>query len=709
MTATPVFAIVGQPIAQIDGVAKVSGKAVYTADVPLPGTLWCKMLRSPHPHALIRSIDTQKARALPGVYAIITARDITQNQVGRRMWDQPVLAKDRVRFIGERVAAVAAENKAIAEEAANLIEVDYELLPAVFDELEAMKPGAPLIHPDMASYHNAPDPMPGTPNTYDHKVLVYGDIEAGFSQADRIFEHTVYCQSHHQGHLEPHAAMVQIAEDGVVHVWETIKNPLVGRKQMSDLIGIPPDQIVFHTQHIGADFGGKGSIWDSAVVYWLARLTGHPVKSVMTYTEELIAGNPRNSGRVTMRTGVKDDGTITAHHSKCTWNTGAYSSNLPNGAVGGGLWAAGVYRVPNTKFENIGVNTNCTPRGHVRAPGAPQVVFALETHFDIIARALGLDPVEFRMRNLIETGEVSALGEPFHDLHAKETLQAAAKAASWGSPKPASGRLIGKGIAMYDRHTGAGVGNARLTVGKDGHVILHTPAPDTGTGAHTIIQQIVAEELKIPLSQVSVRAATSENIVEDAGVGANRVTHVYGQAALMAAREAQPRFVEGERDFEVRVVYNGERPEGITSVCTQVAEVEVDPETGRVTVLKMVSSHDVGTVINPLGLQGQIDGSLVYGLGYALTEELKLEEGRVVNPNLGEYKLPNVKDIPPLDTVLVTGATGPAPYGGKAIAEGGNVATAAAVVNAVYDACGVRIVDLPITAEKVYRGLKAKR
>ncbi len=738
------YTTVGKRVGQVEGVAKVTGQAAFAADVNLPGTLWGRVLRSPYAHARIVSIDTTAARQVPGVLGVITGADLPPTLYGRHMWDMPVLARDRVRFIGERVVAVAAESKDAAEEALNLIRVEYEELPAVFEPVDSMKADAPLLHEGLAQYKNHQDPLPAGRNVYNVMTSNKGDVEQGFREASRVFEHTFTTQSHHQGYLEPHSTTVMIDGEGRVQVWSSHKTPYAALTQLSNLLGLPREQILVHISHLGGDFGGKGSLMDTPVAYYLAKQTGRPVKLVMSYTEELYAANPRNPGRITYKTGVKNDGTLTAMQVRCVWNTGAYQAFLPLGYVPGGMMSCSLYRVPNAHIDNIGVYTNCTPRGHSRAPGFSQVTFALESHLTMIAQELGIDPVEFRLKNVIEDGEQDPTGIPMRDLHGKETLRAAAEAAGWGTPKPAN---TGRGVALHGGHTGSGNANVGVRIDGDGEVSVLTVFPDTGTGAHTVLQQIVAEELKLPVERVRVVIGDTDGAPDDAGVGASRVTYVHGQAAMQAAQEVREhligaaagllRVLAGEvahemgtlrsngrqvsfeqaaraaaanagGELRVMKAFDGGSTFGITSFVAQVAEVEVDPDTGQVTLRKLTSAHDVGTVINPIYHQGQIDGGAVYGLGFGLIEELLIDEGRVLNPNLGEYKLPNIQDIPELVTVLLPGATGPGPYSGKAIGEMSNVPVAAAIANAVADACGVRIMDLPVTAEKVYRGLKSK-
>jgi len=458
-------------------------------------------------------------------------------------------------------------------------------------------------------------------------------------------------------------------------------------------------------------------------------VTGRPVKMVMRYAEELMAGNPRHPSLITLRTGVTSDGRIVARQAKALFNSGAYAAFKPAPSVhlGGASMGAGVYRIPNLLIESYCVYTNNIPCGHARSPGEPQMVFAGESHMDMIAAELGLDPTEFRRRNLLRDGDRLANGHHLENVRAKETLDAALEASHWSAPKP--GPWIGRGVAMTHRHIGVGFTNARVRLETKGTVTLLIGLPDTGTGAHLTLRQVVAEVLGLAIDEVQVELATTDVFENDSGVGGSRVTHTGGRAAyhaceklkeLIAAERAklgtpgaslatiaQAAAREG-RTLEASHFFDAKTHAAVTSFTAQVAEVAVDPATGQVTVRHFTTAHDVGTVINPMGHQGQIEGGLIQGLGYALMEELPTEDGRISTLNLGEVKLPTIGDIPPLTTVLVEDAVGPGPFRAKAIGEGSISAVAPAIANAVADACGVRILDLPITAEKVYFALKAK-
>lgn len=748
---------IGQPIGHVEGPAKVTGRAQYAADVSLPGMLWGKCLRSPFPHARILVVDVTQARQLPGVHAVLTGADLPDTRLGRFLLDMPILARDQVRFVGEKVVAVAAESLDIAEEALMLVDVQYEELPAVFDPVEAMRPDAPRIHARPESYQHPPIPeafvhggiaefFPPIPNVVSQVVYRHGDLDAGFAQADRIFEHTIVVPAVHQGYIEPHACLVAIEPGGKIDVWLSNKMPFLARSQFAAALGVPEDRVRVNPVSIGGDFGGKGSLMDSIVCYHLAQQSGRPVKMVMSYTEELMAGNPRHAAVITMRSGVTRDGRLTARQARLVFNCGGYGAFIPLHTVHGGVHAGGPYRIPHIEITCLRVYTNTVPAGHMRAPGAPQTVFAVESHIDMIAHELGLDPLEFRLRNVLTEGDAAPLGEHWRHVHCKETLEAAARAAGWDTAKPAR---VGRGIGLYDREPGSfGPSNATLTIDANATVTLLTGAADTGTGSYTVLQQIVAEELHVPLTAVTVVQGDTDTAAFEIGPGGSRFTHTAGLATQAAARTLKEALVTlaaqhfgcAPEDIQAQAShfvtadgrslaltaltnwaaaqgtvpltrigsYSPGKPVEVTSFCAQVAEVEVDPETGQVRLRKFVTALDVGTVINPLTHQGQIEGGIMQGIGQALTEHLLVRDGTVTTLHLGDYKLPTAMDIPELTTVLVETQGGPAPYAGKAVGELSNVAVPAAIANAVFDAVGVRLTELPVTAEKVHAGLRAK-
>ena len=735
--------VIGQSVTRGEGPDKVSGKALYAADVSLPGMLWGKVLRSPYPYARIVSIDTTQAITLPGVHAVVTGEDLPETRIGRRLVDMPVLAQGVVRFVGEKVAGVAADDPDIADEALLLIDVEYEELNPVFDAEDAMGPDAPALHPEMESYQGLPQPPSGINNAFAHITWGKGDIEQGFKESDLVFEHTFNAQLMHQAYIEPHACVVSAEESGRVQIWANNKDPYMLRDQLAACWSVPAEAIVLNPCTIGGDFGGKGSFMDVPLCYYLSKHSGHPVKMVMDYIQELMAGNPRHPAMMTIKTGVMKDGTIKARQARAVFDSGAYGAFKPTVYLRGADHLCGVYNIPHAKIDSYTVYTNNVPRGHMRSPAKPQVVFAVESHMDMIAHGLGMDAYQFRLKNVMREGDASPIGRYWQQIKASETLEAAAMAAgiagSKNQPKPAN---TGWGLAMTDLVQGTGQFAAKIGLNSEGQPQLHMAFWDTGTGSHTVLRQMVAEELTVGVEDVQIVLEDTAHMPYSSGSGGSRVTYTAGQAVVGAARALRAKLVEAasplldapleqvslengrlvaaERSLSISEVISqtgganltgeisvtSETPE-ITSFCTQVAEVHVDPETGEVTVNKIITVHDTGAILNPLNHQGQVEGGLIQGLGYALMEELQLEDGRISTLSFGDYKIPTSADVPVMETILIQGDAGPAPYASKGIGESSNIPVAGAIANAVFDAVGVRITDLPVTADKVFAGLKA--
>jgi len=738
--------IVGTSVPRAEGPDKVTGRTRYAADIPRAGLLWGKILRSPHPHARIRGIDASRARKAPGVRAVVTGRDVPNHFMGKQIRDLPVLCWDRVRYVGDRVAAVAAETPEAAEAALGLIDVDYEVLPAVFDPVAATEPEAPLLHDDVAGYDGAPQERLATDvrNGLTRLTWSKGDVERGFREADAVLEHTFRIPARHQGYLEPHAGLLSIDPDGRIQVWASTKDPFRTRRMLADTIGVEHARVRVHSVNVGGEFGGKGDARDLPAAFFLARESGRPVKIVMTYAEELTASNPDEATVITVRTGVKRDGRIVARRLKAWHAGGAYGGLKASASFATWHYAGGLYRVENASFEFLQIYTNTTPGGYYRSPGSIPTFFALESHTDIIARELGMDPGEFRLRNVLRDNEEDAIGKRLPGLQVHSVLARALEAADWRAPRP--GPNHGRGVAIYGRHISGGETGIAVTAEADGSLTVLSPTVDQGTGTHTILRQLVAEQMQLALEQVRAVTGDTDTVPYDTGARASRVTYVAGLAveracnelrdklaahaarmlecdpvdvayaegafslrtdpgqslslAQVAARHPDDRTVTVEEDFRY--------PDETTYVCAQVAEVEVDPETGATRVERIVTAHDVGTVINPVTHQGQIDGGVIMGLGQAVMEEITLDNGKVANANLGDYKLPGIRDIPRLETVLVDSEGGLAPHGAKAIGEFANNNPPAAIANAVADAVGVRLFEIPVTAEKVYSGLRER-
>jgi CO/xanthine dehydrogenase Mo-binding subunit len=736
--------VVGKPTPRVEGELKVTGKALYSADLKLPDTLWGKCLRSPISYGRIKRIDTIKAAQVPGVKAVITGQDVPGLRIGRCIYDTPVLADGVVRFIGEKVAAVAAESRLAAEQALELIDVEYEELDPLLDPVQALKDSAPVLHPDLLSYKGLPVPVEKLGNVFAYLKWGKGSLDEGFKQADLIVENTFTTQVTHQSYLEPHACVASVnPATGEADIWSCSKTPYAVRTQLSNCIGIAKEKLVFHPTHIGGDFGGKGGFMDVPVAYFLSKKSGRAVKMIMDYTEELTAGNPRHASIIKVRTGVKRNGLITAHHMEFLFDSGAYGSMKPAGYLIGASTCAGPYKIANCLIEERMVYTNKIPCGHMRAPGDPQGFFANESQMDIVARQLRMDPAAFKRRNMMQDGDETPIGGHVSHIRGNEALDKAIQLAGYNKPKA---KNVGRGLAFSEWSPSGGEGSVFVTIEEDGRVKAISPVVDQGAGVLTVITEVVGQELQVPADEIELKQVDSTVVPSDGGVGGSRATRVYGNASYEAgvkareelflfaaqALEVDPKELDTDRGFVlhnkskrkisfadvvkfkgapiyVRGYYKSAEKSHDASVSAQIAEVHVDPETGQVTLRNMVSAHTTGKVINPLMHQGQIDGGVVFGLGYALTEEVLFDGGKITTSNFGEFKIPNIMDIPPLKTdVMENVPSGPGPYNSLAIGEVANTPTAAAVANAVADACGVRITDLPVTSEKVYKALRAR-
>jgi CO/xanthine dehydrogenase Mo-binding subunit len=734
---------------RIEGRGKVSGQTLYTADIRRPNMLWAAFTTSPYAHARVVAVDTAAAKALPGVRAVLTAADIGPRHVGRNLFDWPVLAYDTVRLIGDRVAAVAADTREIAEEAARLIEVEYEELPAVLDPFAALEPGAPILHPDRATYffksfQHKPRPVPPHPNIQGTRQIRKGetDLEPLFASAHLVMEHRFTTPRLHTGYIEPRATLVWIDDDGTVHVQSPNKSPFNLREQLAQCAGIAKDTIVVETSAIGGDFGGKGFTIDEFPCYFLAKATGRPVRYVQRYSEELAIAATRHRAYITLKTGVDRDGKMIAHHSDVIYDGGAYAGTKPGPyLMAGSGYSTVPYNVPNVHVETKSVYTNCVPGAHVRAPIDVQIFFAWEQHVEMLAEALGIDPIEFRMLNVIREGQTAVSDEAVHHPMGYDVLATVRRESGYGEPLP-PGR--GRGVALFCRHTGGGKTSLTMRLAADGHIDVLTGVPDQGAGGHTVVQRVVAAALSIAPERVRVRRGNTSEANMDPGAGASRVTHIVGGAAQVAGEklrdvlEQRSGYVLDDGDFidpasqrryafdevvarvcadgpiDVTGAFDGSHedpahPADFTFSAFAI-EVDVDVQTGAIKVHDALLVTDVGQIINPIGHQGQVDGGFIHGIGSALMEELPLDEsGKVTTLSLGEYKLPTIMDIPPFRTVLVEAAPGAGPYGAKMAGELSTSGVAPAIVNAIWNAVGVRLHEFPITSERVYDALQAKK
>jgi CO/xanthine dehydrogenase Mo-binding subunit len=738
-----------EPEYRVEGPLKVTGSARYTADVRLPGMLYLAYTRSDRPHARIVSVHTEAAKEAPGVHAVLTGQDTGDVRLGRRLLDWPALASDRVRIIGDRIAAVAADTREQAEYAASLVQVEYEDLPLVTLD-NALAEDAPILHPAIDTYKFLGNKRPQTPHSNIHgyslvqKSETGEDIEAVFERADHVFEHTFSAAREFQGFLEPRACVVWIDEQDQVRIINTNKSPAAVRQQLATALELPESQIVIDAPFIGGDFGGKGLSIDEFTCYFMARATGRPIKAVMSYLDELQATNSRHSATMRLRTAVSAEGKFLAHQCEAVIDGGAYAA----GKVGPTLVVPvhntlSGYHVPVTRLEAKAVYTNSIPGGSMRAPGDPQSMFAGESHVDMIASALGIDPIELRRRNALHDGEPSVTGERVHRSRALQVLDALERESDWQTPLPAG---TGRGVALGVRHIGPGATSVVMRLLPGGEVEVITGVADQGGGAHTVLRRVAAAVLSVQPGRVVIRHVDTAGPAPDPGVGGQRITHVLGRAAQAGATEMksrleelaaeamgwpagevhleQDRFVAGDNSasfeevaeqiakgppVEIQGVYDGNHKPGEPGdfeFAGYVVQTSVDRETGHVNVDSVLLVADVGTIINPIAHQGQLEGGLMFGIGAALMEELNIQDGRVTTPTLGEYKLPCAQDTPRFRTVLLHDPTdGPGPLGAKAAGELTNTSVAPAVANAVAAACGARITHMPLTAERILQAL----
>jgi len=741
---------------RIDGELKIGGRMLYAADVPVPDALHAVALRSPYPHARIDAIDTSAAERMPGVRCVLVGRDVAELRYGRLVRDVPVLAVGKVRFIGERVAVVAAETRAQADRAATAIQVAYTPLPAVFEPEEAMTPDAPAVHEEPWAYAGALSPAGGPRNLQArHLWTGGGDVTSALAAAQIRLEERFTTPAIHQGYIEPHSCTAWAEPDGRIHVWASSKSPYRLRAQLAATFGVGEEQFEIHAPAIGGDFGGKGSPMDVPLCVALARRAGGPVRMTLRYAEELTAANPRHASSIMVCVGLGRDGLLQAMDVRAVFNVGAYAGFRPRPFLHGAEDAGSIYRIPAIRIESLLVYTNQVPGGHKRAPGAPQTVFAIESMMDIAGRRLGVDPWEFRRRHLLRAGEASPLGHRWPEVRGLETLAAAERAFRPAFPARARPSVrFGRGVAVYSRTTRMGATSIRLRADAEGRVCADVPMPETGTGSHTVLRAVLARELGVDPARFAVQYVGTADLPFDDGVGGSRVTATASEAALQAARQlreraralaalrfgvpesavtpaAGGRWVDaasgrgadlaelaafaGDRGEELAVAIELKRQAGgedhedeALGFCVQVAQVGVDVETGQVSVYEILTAHDIASVLNPRSHRVQIEGGVAMGLGEALTEDLGIREGKVDAAHLGDYKIPSVRDVPPIRIAYLAGGRGVGANNVKAIGEMSNVPVPAALANAMEDAVGVRIRNLPLSAEKIYFALRER-
>lgn len=769
---------VGADVLRLDAFEKVTGSAKFTLDLKIQGMLYCRLLKSPYAHARIVNIDTTEAEKLPGVVAVLTGKEIPV-KIGIYVADRDVLAREEVRWVGDPVAAVAATSEEIADEATRLINVTYEELEAVLDPKKAMKKGAPLIHKNLHEYFHSPvfNPVPRTNIANDFR-LRKGNVKRGFKEADLIVENEFVQPQVDHACMETHVCIGQYLQDGSVNVWTSAQSPFAVRYLLGVSLGIPLYKIKVTVPFVGGGFGGKAGInLEPLVVLLSKKANGKPVKLTPTREEQFVCTPSRCGMYAKVKTGVRKDGKITAEEIEYIWDSGAYADYAVNVGRAAGYTCAGPYEIPNIKCNSITVYTNHPYGASYRGFGHLELLWAIERQMDIVSKKLGMDPIEFRMKNILRPGSITATGEELREDAGRLDLCLEAVAETLGWPKTktdrqASGKLRGKGIAALCKAPSIppnASSSAIVKFNEDGSATLLIGETEFGQGTSTSMAQIAADELGLPIEKVKVvwTKDTDSSPYNWQSVG-SRGTFMSGNAVISACRDAKEqikrlaaqvlRVQEESLLIENERVYVLDRPSvglslkqivmgymypngnsvgqpvigrggyvatGMTTLDPETgqgrpaikwtfgvhgAEVEIDPETGHITILKMVSAFDVGKAINPALVRGQIYGAVVQGIGVALMEEYICDEkGRLLNNTFADYKIPRVHDIPvehiPL---LIETPQKDGPYGARGIGELALIGVPSAIGNAVSNAIGQEIMNLPITNERIWEALTTR-
>ncbi|MDG6926583.1 MAG: xanthine dehydrogenase family protein molybdopterin-binding subunit [Nitrososphaerota archaeon] len=761
------FSVVGSRQPRHDSRLKVSGAAVFGTDFSLPNMLRGKILRSQYAHAKIQRLDVSAAAAMPGVRAVVTSDDFPSKPFGPFVKDQSVLARDKVYYHGQPLCAVAADSVEIAERALGLVEVDYDPLPIIDSVHEAMKDDSEPIHPEAKAIGSPPYE---SRNVNSYTRIHRGNVERAFKESDFVLEETYSTQRVHHSYIEPKAVVSEIdASSGRIKVWAATQSPNLLRASLAGILQVPVSSIRVFSLQAGGGFGSKAAGEFEAISIALARKSGRPVKVVLTRSEELIAGTPRPSVHFWLKTGVKD-GRIIARKARAIVDGGGFASEAPCYASIACPQLLGVYDVPNLDLEGISVYTNKQPAGTFRAPGSAETNFAVESHTDMLAKRAGMDPLEFRLVNCWADGSLGPTGQVLGRVGLKEVLNRVSRSIGWkqrrsfGGSESGSMTRYGVGIACAYIPPAASMGSsAFVKLNEDGKVILITGASDTGAGSLTALMMIAAEEMGVGLGDVELQGGDSDFTPYDAGAIGSRTTHTAGSAVLRAAKVAKEQLLDvaasvlkadkhritlkdgvatdletgrsakfselassalsskggpivGSGAYAMEYpAYDKDSVEGhvlMPSVMdpafvAHAVVVSVDESTGKTAVERYVAAHDVGRAINPLGVEGQIHGGAVQGIGYALYEQIHHDEGGLtVNTDFGGYKLPTIADVPTIEAIIVEGYAGEGPYGAKAVGEGNIVPPAGAIANAIFDAVGVRVRDLPLSPEKVLQGME---
>ena len=752
---------VGKRMPMVDAVEKVRGKALYFTDLELPGMLHAKVLRSPFPHARILHIHAEKAVSHPGVKAVLLPKDTPMEKYGAQVADRSILARDKVRFIGEEVAAVAAVDEETAQEAVRLIEVEYEPLPPVLEIEEALQEGAPLVHEDKKG------------NIAASSLIRRGEIEQGWKESDLILEEEFKTPFVHPLYLEPHICVASVDPHGGLLLYLAVQTPFTTRNMMARILGIPLHKIKVVQTHMGGAFCGKLDAHLHFIAALLAQKAGRPVRLANTREEDLSASFLRVPTRIKIKIGAKRDGTLIAKQVRILADNGAYCSLAPKIVCTNMATRSDcLYRYRYTRTESTLVYTNKVPTSAFRGYGNPQITFAQESLIDAISHELGLDPVGIRLKNGVQIGDTTIHGWKIASCGLQECLEEGARKIGWKEKRGNrdTKKLRGMGVAAMV-HVSGNRGaldwdgsEALIRMHEDGTATLFSGESELGQGKNTALSQIAAEATGLSADQVISAPVDTENSPFVLGPYSSKTTVLAGNAVKRAGEEIRKQildiaskmlglpaevltakesfvYVKGEENprlpvkevlrhahvhedrrtlfghgvFDTGKVRIGPQNEYYGDIsatypfAAHFAEVEIDPQTGEIGLLRYVAAHDVGKAINPMAVEGQIAGGVAQGLGYALMEEVHFKEGRIQNPDLQDYTIPTAVDIPPIESILVESNDPAGPYGAKGIGEPTLIPVAPAIANAIFDAAGVRMRELPITAEKLFLAMKKKQ
>lgn len=770
------YKVIGKNEPVIGRMDRANGRFKFVTDMKLPGMLVGKLLRSPLPHAIIKNIDVSRARRLPGVACAICWKDVRKKRYGFCVEDESVFAWDRVRFIGDVVAGVAAVDEETAHEALSLIKVDYEPLEPVFDMFRALEPDAPIIHPELQSYGTMFNfGLIRYGNVSCAPIVIQGDVEEGFRESDEIFEDTFTTPLVHQCYLEPHATVAQMDLNGKFTLWSSGQGSHYYQYRVHQCLGIPMSKIRVIIPGPGGGFGGKMETYSAQYATALAMYSGtKPVRVALDPDEEFIGGDPRHPSRVTLKTGVKKDGTLIARQALIMIDNGAYGGQGPGLVPYATIYTRGPYKFAHARADGMLVYTNKTYGGAFRGYGCVQATWAGENQIDKICDVMGFDPVDFRLKNGVSSGDQMITGQPIQSCAYKDTIATVMDGATKLYPeghmktrhqRPLERKMRGRGIGTKEYSSGFRGTSAMAILREDGTLGIISAGTDIGQGCNTALAMIAAEEFGCRLEDVSIvtDADTDSTPYDFASIG-SRITHSLGCAVKDAVRQVREQTLEvaaqimgdvgGQDALEIvnhRVQVKGDpnrsvdleqvawkssnliggnivargvylpdvKPLPIERVkssmylefpsqvySSHLADVEVDTETGQVRILSLKAAHDVGFAINPLVVEGQIEGGVAQGIGFALTESIKYDKNnRIVTTTVGQHGIPRATDVPMIDARIVEPLEPTGPFGAKGVGEPALVATAPAIMSAINDAVGIRIYDLPITPEKVLKAI----